>query len=88
VPSPTVKILNPVPGGASHISIVRAQRYARQGRLSFVSAHTARFVETHHHLSATAAALKTDYERQTNYDRIHRMMTREEIRGIPVILIR
>jgi hypothetical protein len=89
VPSQKVKILNPLPGGASHIGLGRAERYARKGRLTFISAHTVRFVESHHAgLSALAASLKTDYEQQTNYERISRVMTRREMVHIPVILIK
>jgi hypothetical protein len=78
----TIKILNPLPGGFTHVGLRRAKRHVRQGRAVFVG-DALQFTERHH---GHEAALQSN-ERHTagGYDKVRRMMTSRELRGIPVV---
>ncbi len=79
----TVKILNPIAGGATHIGVKRAIRFIKSGRAEIVG-ECLRFIEDHH---ARQAALKSSQGRHTagGYDRVRRRITLEEMSNIPII---
>lgn len=79
----TLKVLNPIPGGATHISYRRAARYIRAGRAELIKGGLLRFREDHHANRAAAA------QRHTcgGYDRGVRngIATDEQLAGVPIV---
>lgn len=79
-----IKILNPVPGGATEIGMERAKRYVRAGRAVLIGGSLRFHVEHHGHRSAQQAAIRhTDggYSRACGRG----VATDQELANIPVI---
>ena len=77
-----VRIVNPVPFGASSIGREHAERYLRSGRAEWASPGAIRFAESDYRYQMAA---QTARETGRNYDRQSQVRTLSEIRNIPVL---
>lgn len=80
----TVVIVNPLPDSMPYMSLLHAERLVRQGRAELVAQDRLRLLHTTVKREVSAE-LKLRRRTELEYDRIHRRMTIEEIRRIPVV---
>jgi len=76
----SIPILNPAPHGSRYASVQSANRLIRKGRAVWSDAHkTAIRITAPHEFS------QPDSSNGLTYDRIHRVMTRDELRALPFV---
>lgn len=85
-----VRILNPVPGGATHIGLKRAQRYIKSGCATLVGGNCLRFNEAHHARRAAQQSANSQISaRHTDggYSRAENtgIASAKQLAGIPVV---
>lgn len=82
-----IKILNPTPGGATHIGIERAKRHVRNGRAQWEGGAAIRFIAEHHRGLAARRDSQLRVEIATNLDRAvnQGMASNRQMRGVPII---
>lgn len=91
----TVKILNPLPGGASHIGEKRAARHVRRGIADWVGDNSIRFREAHHRRRAAESNSGQQLEKKIaefkrtagDYDKASHggIASSEQLAGIPIV---
>lgn len=85
-----IRIENPTTGGARFASFAQAKQYIRDGRARLTCENTLRFID-HHHAHRSAEFTAQELADQTwrlsasGYDARGRILTRRELRGIPVV---
>ena len=78
-----IKIDNPIQGGARVTSERSAQHYVDQGRAKWTTPKSICFAPTdHRHIIAQVSITKATI---LGYDRVDRMLTRREMRSIPIV---
>jgi hypothetical protein len=83
----SIRILNPVPGGATHIGLKRAQRYIKSGCAVLIGGKCLRFNEAHHARKAAQASAISPKHTDGGYNRAASsgIASARQLAGIPVV---
>jgi hypothetical protein len=81
----TVKIENPLPGGARYTNLHAAHRHVARGRAVWVGLRALRFLGGAGRQRAEAVTQAQIDRTAQGYDRVNRVMSIEELAGIPVV---